>query len=364
VTSLHRRLRSGLAFLAATAALCLASTPFAAAAYEPAGPGTTRLVLAESFVTLLQGKGVRLGVADGATSQKRVLAFPVSGGKVDPNSSRGTVLHGGAVTLSRGYRRFQIEDLMVKTTRRHSPLTAKVGGGQIKLFTAHALTVERHGFGVSIRSLDLRMTAKLAVRLNHKLGLNRVFAAGMRVGLAATSVDPALATVARRGRVSLELDPGLLAKLQGLFVAVTPIHPAEHPGAFTFPIAGGQLSPQVSAGVVEQEGALELLQLGGGQLFWREPRIDLDSSSLAMEVDLEPAPPYRGKIGLAAVASLDLSAATIASNPSRRALELGGARLVLSAEAAAELNEVFATGKPVFSAGEALGTVSFVAEAD
>jgi hypothetical protein len=359
-----RRFRAGLASIAAAVVLCSASSPFAAAAYEPAGPGTTRLVLTKSFVAMLHDNGVRLGAGEGATSGKRVLAFPVSGGKVDPRSSRGTVMHAGAVTLSRGHRRFQIEDLMVKTTRRHSPLTAKVGGGQIKLFTARGLSVQRHGFGVSIGSLDLRMTAKLAVRLNHKLGLDRAFAAGMRVGSASTRVAPALASIARAGRASLDLDPGLLAKLQGLFVAVNPIHPAEHPGAFTFPIAGGRLSPQLSAGVVEQEGALELLQLGGGQLFWREPSVDLDSGSLAMEVDLEPAPPYRGKIGLAAVASLDLSVATIASYPSRRALELGGGRLVLSAEAAAELNELFARGEPVFSAGETMGSVSFLAEAE
>jgi hypothetical protein len=359
----RRRIYAGHAICAAVAVFVLSCVPVAGAAYEPAGSGATELVLNPRFVTLLQRNGVKLGAARGASLARHRIAWPVSGGKVDPASSRGTVLHEGTVTVERGRHRFRIEDLMVKTTRPRSPLAAKVGGGQIKLFTARKLTVSRSGFGVAIRSVDLLMTAKLAVRLNHKLGLDRVFETGIPVGSALTRVDPALAGISRTGRLSLELDPALVAKLAQLHVAVNPIHPAEHPGAFTFPIFGGQLSPQLSAGVMQDEGSLELLQLGGGQVFWREPWVDLDTGSLSAEVDLEPAPPYRGKVGRVGIASLDLAAATVSSRPSQRAIEVAGARLALSSEAAAELNEGFAEGKPAFAAGEPLGTFAFAAKA-
>jgi hypothetical protein len=320
------------------------------------------LELSKGFISLLRKNGVKLGVAEGARKGDAGLVLPVSGGKVDPASSRGTILHGGVITVSRGRRSFRIKDLMVKTTRRRSPLAAKVGGGQIKLFTAGGLTVRRTGFGVAIRSVDLRMTANLAVRLDHKLGLNRVFAEGLPVGTAFTKVDPALAALDRSGRLSLDLDQGLVAKLNQLFVAANPIHPAEHPGPFTFPIFGGQLSPQLTGGVMQDEGALELLQLGGGQVFWAEPWVDLDSGSLSMEADVEPSPPYRGKIGRVSVASLDLSAASVAARPAQRNIEMAGGRLALSSEAATELNEAFAGGKPVFAAGEPMGTLAFTAE--
>ncbi len=361
--SVRRRIRAWGVHCAAIVLFGLSSASVAVAAYEPAGSGATELVLEKRFVNLLSRTGVKLGGVRGVTLAKGRIALPVSGGKVDPASSRGTVLHGGAVTVERGRRRFRIKDLMVKTTRPRSPLAAKVGGSQVKLFAARDLTVERRGFGVAIRSVDLRMTAKLATRLNHKLGFNRVFQEGIPVGSAVTRVEPSLASISKTGRLSLELDPALLLKLNQLHVAVNPIHPAEHPGAFTFPIAGGQLSPQLSAGVMQDDGALELLQLGGGQVFWREPWVDLDGGGLSAAVELEPAPPYRGKIGRVVIASLDLSAAVVSSNPPRRTIEVTGARLALSPEVAAELNEAFAKGEPVFAAGGPLGTLAFVAKA-
>jgi hypothetical protein len=335
------------------------SAPPAPAAYDPAGSGATKLELEQGFAALLRRNGVRLGVTGGTTLQKGKVRFPVSGGKVDPASKRGTVLHAGALTLTRGSRGFRIDDLMVKTTRKRSPLSAKVGGGQIKLFEAGNVTVRRAGFGVAIRSVDLRMTAKLAVRLNHKLGLNRVFTEGVSVGSTVTRVEPALASISHRGRLSIELDPVLLAKLDQHFVAVNPIHPAEHPGAFTFPIFAGKLAPRLSAGVLQNEGSLELLQLGAGQVFWHEPWLDLEGGGLSASVDLEPAPPYRGKIGRVSIASLDLAGAVLESRPSQRTLGVAGGRLALSPEGAVELNEAFAEGDPVFAAGESLGTVSF-----
>jgi hypothetical protein len=359
----RRRLQVGWALCAAFLLVSYSSSSPAEAAYEPAGSGSTRLELEKGFVALLKRNGVKLGVTGGATLRKRQVVFPVSGGKLDPTSERGTILHAGALTLTRGSRRFRIDDLMVKTTRKRSPLSAKVGGGQIKLFTAGQLNVERSGFGSRIRSQDLQITAKLAVRLNHKLGLNRVFEEGITVGSAATRVQPALAKISHARRLSLELDPALLAKLQQLHVAVNPIHPAEHPGPFTFPIFGGQLAPSLSAGFLQNEGSLELLQLGAGQVFWQEPWLDLEGGGLEASVDLEPAPPYRGKIGRVSIASLDLSAALLESRPSQRTLGISGGRLALSPEGATELNDAFAEGDPVFAAGESLGIVSFSAVA-
>jgi hypothetical protein len=168
--------------------------------------------------------------------------------------------------------------------------------------------------------------------------------------------------IAARGRANLELAPGILAKLQSLFVAVNPIFPAEHPGPFTLPIFSGALAPNGAQGCLEFQGALEFIQLGGGQVFWREPSLDFTAKSLNAEVDLEPSPPFGGKLGAIQIASL--VSASFSSDPKARTIAVTGAALAINAQTAQAFNEIFAKpqGKlEVFSAGEALGTMSFVA---
>ena len=83
------------------------------------------------------------------------------------------------------------------------------------------------------------------------------------------------------------------------------------------------------------------------------------------EVDLEPSPPYAGKVGPAPVADLALAGAQKGVDPQRRTLSLVGIQVTLPAATAATLNEVFARpqGKDgLFVAGEALGGLSFTAQ--
>jgi hypothetical protein len=337
----------------------------AGAAYDPVGSGETVLRLDRGFVRFLEHSGVSLEAREGARFKHAALHFPVSGGKVDPRRGRGTVLHAGALRLARGNHRFLIKDLTVKTTHRSAPLSANVGGGQLKLFNGGRLSFRRVGFGLSIAIRDLRLSAKLAIRLNHKLGLDRIFAPGAVVGSAVTRTAPATAALAEVGRLSFEPDAALVAKLDDLFVALNPIHPAEHPNsAFTFPIFDGALALDGSAGKIKDLGALELIQLGGGQIFWQELWVDFDAGSLSAEVDVSPSPPFSGKAGRIAIAALDLTSARVSPFPKSRTIAVEGVRMRLSATTAAAFNEAFAQGGGEFAPGEALGTLSFIAQGD
>jgi hypothetical protein len=82
---------------------------------------------------------------------------------------------------------------------------------------------------------------------------------------------------------------------------------------FRLPIAPDRLS-----GTLRSVGELEFLQLGGGAVF---------------------------------------------SDPKTRTASVAAVPLLLSIATAAAFNEAFAQGKAVFGAGEALGTLSFVAQA-
>ncbi|MFL5872199.1 MAG: hypothetical protein ACJ75T_01815 [Solirubrobacterales bacterium] len=349
--------------LAAFAMLLLVALPPAAqAAYDPVGGGTTRLVLDPSFLGLLHRSGATLGAVAPARLSHGTVSFPVSGGKLDPTTSNGTLRHEGALVIAHGRRRIPIKALQLKTSAGRSPFSAKVGGSQLKLGSGATTTVARRGFGIGIEVDSLALSRTLATRLGKKLRLPGVLEAGQALARSATSASPQTVTLLPEGATTLSFDPGFEAKLRSLFVAVNPIFPAEHPGAFTLPIGGGKLSPLGTEGYAQTEGSLEFLQLGGGQLFWGESRFDLGAQSASAEVNAQPSPPYAGKVGRIPFASLGAGAFEAVARS--RQLSLTGAPLTLDPGMAATFNQLFAEPqgkKDVFHGGEAVGTTSFAA---
>lgn len=347
------------AILALVGLLVLA--PVARADYDPLSSGATKLTLDKRFLALLKQNGVKLSAVAPARLGSGSVSFPVVNGKFDPTSAQGTVEHGGALAFKAKGGGISLKALQLKTTQRHSPLSSKVGGSQLKLARAGSLAVSRWGFGSKVKVAKLTLSAKFATRLGKKLGLRGVFAEGDPFGSTVTRAQPDTVTVLGEGRVELTLDPGFEAKLRGLFVAVNPIFPAEHSGAFTLPIFGGEIAPDGSRGTIETSGALEFLQQGGGQVFWTATWLDCAVGTASPEADVRPSPPYAGMLGRVAVAGLAIGA--ISANATARMVAVSGT-LSLQAAAAATFNEVFAgrLGKgAVFTAGETLGSVSFVA---
>jgi hypothetical protein len=334
----------------------------ARADYNPLAAGTTKIMLDKRFLALLHQNGVELSAAASARLTGGTVVFPVSGGKLDPANGKGTVEHTGTLLLRSSGRRLPLRALVLKTTRRHSPFSAKVGGSQLKLAQAGKLSVTRRGFGSRIEVRALELSQKAATRLGKKLRLRGVFEAGQPLGSSVTGVNPSTVAVRQEGKVALDLDPAFNAKLQSLFVALNPIFPSEHPGAFTFPIFDGALATDASAGRLGTLGALEFLQLGGGQVFWREPNLDFSGQALTAEVEVHPSPPYAGKVGSVQVAAL--GPAVVSAVPKALTISCTGIGLPLSAAMAATFNEVFARSQgkgDVFLAGESVGTLNFTA---
>jgi hypothetical protein len=350
------------AVLALALLACLA--PTAPARYDPVGSGTTAITLDRGFLGELKRNGVKLSAVAPATLRGRTVSFPVSGGKLDPAKDRGVVTHEGALLLRAGTRSIPLKDLQLKTTRRRAPFSVKAGGGQLELATVERLAVSRAGFGNRIAADALTLSAKVATRLTKKLRLRGVFEQGQKLGSTLTRVQPETVSIESQGIAYLTLDPGFAAKLASLFVAVDPIFPAERSGStFTLPISGGALAPDASIGTLETSGAIEALQLGGGQVFWQETWLDLGAGSATVEADFRPSPPYGGKQGRIPIADLAAIAA-IAANPRARTITVTGAALSLQAATATAFEETFARplGRAgVFQTGEALGTISFTA---
>jgi hypothetical protein len=342
----------------------LALTPSANATYNPLASGATKLTLAKPFLSLLKENGVKLSAKQGATLKHGVVSFPVSGGKFDPTTANGFIEHAGALFFAAGAQKVPLTSLQLKTTQKHAPFSAKFGGGQLKVASTAKLTVTREGFADKVKVSTLKLSSKVATRLAKKLRLKDVFKAGAPLGTTITKANPQTVAIQESGKVNFSFDPATAAKLQSLFVAINPVFPAEHPGPFTLPIFTGTISTDASEGTVQTLGSIELVQIGGGQVFLREAWAELSSGAYSPELELAPSPPYGGKLGRASVGTLSLAGATVSADPGAGTIAVTGASVTMGANLAAAFNDAFAKplGKgEVFHAGEALGSVGFVA---
>jgi len=352
--------RQTTAATALTAFALLAIAPAAQATYDPLGSGTAKLTLDKRFVSFLKADGIALTASAGAKGKGKAFTLPVIDGNMDPTIGQGEIDTEGTLVFQSDRKRVPLRKVVVKT--KHTPLTAKVGGSQLKVATSSKLSSRREGFGTSFGAKALKLTAKVATRLNKKLRPKTPFVQGQPFGTLSSNAQPRLVTILEQGRATLVFDSAFVAKMDGLFVSLNPIFPAEHVGAtFTFPIIpGGQLAPDGSEGTLRTGGSVEMLQLGAGQVFWHELWLDLGAKSDTAEVDVEPTPAFPGKLGRVGV--LDLGAAAVSSDPNARTISISGAPLTLQAQTAKTLNEAFAPGKEPFKAGEAAGGLSFTAQ--
>ena len=352
-----------LAFLALGCLLCLLASAEAKASYDPLASGQATVSLSSSFRALLRKEGVKLSGRKGAKviAQKKIL-LPVGSGEADPTIAKGSFELQGEVALSSPGHSLPLTFLTVNT--KPSPLYAKVGGGQQKVAKAKKASFLRSGFAYGYKATGLTLSAKSATRFDKRLKV-KGFEGGQLLGSLKVTANPATVAIEPTGKATLTLDPAFAAKLSSLYVSRNPIFPAEHQGdTFTLPIAkGGQLSPDGTQGTLRTEGALELLALGYGQLFWKELWLQPDKAQALGEAELEPSPPYPGKQPEAGIFALGTG--QVASDPAARAITITGAPLTLTALTAQDLNEGFSRPQEMgdlFAAGEAAGTVSLTAQ--
>jgi hypothetical protein len=329
--------------------------------YDPLGSGSLKLSLDPSFAHFLTEDEVKLSGSEGATRKGQSLLLSIDGGHMDPTEGKGQANAEGTLTFSN--RRKQVPLREIKVKAKPTPLIAKVGGGQLKIASSKKTSAKRAGFGTKFHAPELTLTAKVATRLNKKLRPRHHFYAGQPLGKLTLNAQPQLATIQEGGRATLVFDSAFAQKLASRYVALNPIHPAEHVGTtFTMPIArGGQLAPDGSEGTLRTGGVIEALQLGAGQVFWQELWLEIGSDQLSAEVDLEPTPSFPGKLGRIGI--LSASSGVVSSDPKARTISISGIALTLQPATADALNAAFAQNEaPVFAAGEAVGVLGFVAE--
>jgi hypothetical protein len=342
------------------ALLALTSATPAHATYDPVGSGTTKLTLDRGFVSFLKKDKIKLLPAAGASKKGSSFVLPVMGGNLDTTIGKGEIDQGGTLVFQGARKKVPWKKIVLRT--KSTPLIAKVGGSQLKIATSRKLSSAREGFGTSFSAKQLKLTAKVATRLNKKLRPKIPFFQGQLLGTVSAKVQPRLTTILAQGKATLAFDEAFVTKMDKHFVSINPIFPAEHQKSiFSLPIiGGGSLAPDGSEGELRTGGEIEFLQLGAGQVFWREQWLEMAERLDGAEVDVEPTPAFPGKLGRLGV--LRAAPFGVASNPSLRTISASNVQLTLTAQTAQTFNEAFAEGKEDFKAGEVAGALSFTAQ--
>jgi len=397
---------SAVALVAALAAL-LAFAPFASATSDPVASGTTSVTLNKGLYKKLKKYGIKVLKVSPGKVNKRKITLPVASGSMDPTNGLGSLELSGGFKFKAGKKQAPVKALVLDTAQ--SKLTGKVANKQMKIATVSGLTFARNGFGVNVNVAKMKLTGKAAKQLNKKLGFTGKkkkggkkssasvskttrppFKGGQVLGGSFSETQPkTVAVIADGSKAELLTNEATVKKfvtpigLGGLGVEIKTVPPAETQlttNPFTpkllFPIAGGNIAPDASGGIVQTSGAVTLHQvLGPGAettMTLNAIYVDLGAKTATVEVNVQSTVDPKlnlGSVGRSSIADLNLTGATIVSDPANRKVTVANATATLQEVTADTLNSVF--GSPLeakkisyekFVAGDGLGIFSFVAQ--
>ncbi len=388
-----------LSVVATVAALVglLAFAPLASATSDPLSSGTTTLTLNKNLFKKLKKAGVKVIKVSPGTVKARKVTLPVSGGSLDPTNGQGTIEQGGGIKFKHGKKSAVVKAIVVDTTT--NSLNANVAGKSMKLASVSGASSARNGFGANVTIGSTKLTGKAAKQLNKKLGFTgkqakkAPFKGGKGLGSGLSETQPKTVAVVPGGNATLALSTSALVKLAtvgpeiaGEFpfaVSLAPVEPTKvislSPVTAAFPISGGTIGPSATAGVLQTAGGLQLTQdlealgpNGKGETTLKMGNIwvDLGAKTASVEVTItNPSTPELnlGNLGRSSIADINLTGATITSDPSTRIVSVQNASATLQAVTAATLNSVFVEpiegkGNGTFAGGDPLGTFSFTAQ--
>jgi hypothetical protein len=334
--------------LVALAALAVAA-PAAGAKVKLAG-GATTLKLYEQTAQVLTSNGVTVSPVRPAKVRGGGVAFPISGGSIDPASAAGRIGHRGGLTLRAGGRRVTLRSFRVHVGSKRAILTARAGKARL---TALSLSlakarVRRDGLATTVTRVRATLTGQAAKALNAAFATN-LFAKGLPIGSVSVRAVPAQVELAG-GATTLELDPGAAQALTSLGIAAAPIAPGRATDdGLAFPITGGKVDAKTFAGAIRHSGGIRLTK----------GSTSVDLAEFAIEVDQDPD--LTALLGgeRASILSLDLSKLEAAVKGRR--ITLSGVGAALTAGAAQALNGAFSTS--AFTEGLVLGQATVAARA-
>jgi hypothetical protein len=337
-----------------------------------------------------------------ATLKGSAATFPIlaSGSTMDPTTGQGTLNSNGGLKLKAGKKSAMLKTFVLNTTSKS--FSGKLGSKSLKVASAAKFSFTREGFGTNVKVAKLKLTSKAARELNKSLGFTgkkskALFKANQVLGGSTSPTQPAEVAALPTGNATLALSAEALKMLSSvggefppasgehrLAISLAPVSPTSvvslgPPPTIAFPIGGGTIGPNATAGTLQTNGGLKLVQnletVGAGitTLTMGDIWVDFVTKAASVEVTIEnqKTPEANlGHLGRTSIADINLTGATITSNPMARTVSIQNASATLQAVTAQTLNSVFIT--PVekatsemqekFASGDPLGTFSFTAQ--
>jgi len=174
------------ALLALTAVLALAVPAQAGHHHHKAQlkRGATTLALDPATARALTDLGVTVSPLAPARARDAGIAFPVTGGRLDPDTYAGRIRHSGGLALNAGDTGVRVRNFVIRIDE--SPdLTAKVvGGPRISLLDLDlsGAEIERRGKRLTVAGVAATLSVDGAAALNGVFGT--AFEEGLAIGTA------------------------------------------------------------------------------------------------------------------------------------------------------------------------------------
>jgi hypothetical protein len=324
----------------------------------------------------------------------------ITTGELDPTTGAGTLETRGAIRAKRGKRKTKVKITALVLGANGGPgkITAKIGKKNVGAFgKLSGGTVTRDGWGARVDGVVATLGSKGAKALTRafsprsekKSGKKASTAAarikgGKPLGTVSVSGVPRTVEVLPGGTLVFDSDVDFAMKLSAHCIdavtpllvepGVSPIPPAtQNVTTFTFPVTGGSIAPNFSAGRVTSAGGQKITKNNGPttSLFDCAEPPDVGTSVLQTEFEaqfeLRSLASFTvlptGPVGVASLGAFDLAAADATSaDVNTKQINVTRAPVFLDGLSAFILNQVFPTrsGNPAddFQPGELAGTMS------
>ncbi len=193
MSSVITRRRLG-AFAAALAAGAAIGVPAAGAATVPVAGGSTDLHIDAATAGVLTDAGLSVAPVGPAAAKGLRVAFPITGGAIDPATAVGRVAHSGGLAFSAHGTTVRLTNFIVNTASRRPVLTAAVGSARIPLAgidLSRAKVIRRGSGGIGTWVVRARatLTPTAAGALNAAFGTH--LPGGVDIGRVDLKATPA-----------------------------------------------------------------------------------------------------------------------------------------------------------------------------
>ena len=141
----------------------------------------TTLVLDPATAMVLTDNKVSVTPIAPATARGDGIAFPITGGSVDPETLAGTIDHSGGLDFEAGGTQVKLTDFVVDTT--DGTLTSTAGGAELPTLSLDLSGLKKSTSGGVIVASGIKasLTAQAAKALNDAFGVS-LFSKGLAIG--------------------------------------------------------------------------------------------------------------------------------------------------------------------------------------